>query len=269
LELSYYLAFGCKRFIVDSGSLEALHRPNNDINFDGIAEVTKNGILSKKGEYFECDVIIEATGFIVDEYPIKIRGIDGTTIQEYFRARDGPTAYKGTAVPNFPNFYTILGPNSVTGHASAIFTEEVQVNYIMQMLDPILNGLVSSFEVTHEATDAWNARIHEKLATSVWSVCQSWYRAGKSGKNVAIWPGPLIEQWWQLRRPVWSDYNAVGADKWHKTRRLKLLLQTVKLGSGVAASSWAYMYPGAVARLAAHAQNKLTGLVQAVSHYVL
>ncbi|THH30107.1 hypothetical protein EUX98_g4084 [Antrodiella citrinella] len=248
--------FGCKRFIVDPGYLEALHRPNNDVNFDGIAEVTEKGILTKKGKHFDCDVIIEATGFIVDEFPIKMKGRDGATIQEYFQAQGGPTAYKGTAVPNFPNFYTIFGPNTTTGHGSVIYTEEVQIDYIMQMLSPVINGLASSFEVTHEATDAWNARIHKKLSTAVWSACQSWYRVGHDGKNSSIWPGLLIEQWWQLRRPVWSHYKAVGAYKWQETRRGKTLWEIAEVGGAIAALGWAYMHPDEISQVAAYAQKQ-------------
>lgn len=62
---SNLLAFGCKRFVIDSGYYEALHRPNNDLNFDGIAEITEKGILTKEGQHYDCDVIVEATGFVV------------------------------------------------------------------------------------------------------------------------------------------------------------------------------------------------------------
>jgi hypothetical protein len=75
------------------------------------------------------DVVIYATGFKVvrnkfgirlylerqltvslqDEYPLSIRGINGQTIQDYFKSKAGPQAYMGTNVPGFPNFYMILG----------------------------------------------------------------------------------------------------------------------------------------------------------------
>lgn len=65
MRLTLSLALGCKRFIVDSGYYDALHKPNNDLNYDGIAQVTETGITTKKGEHFDFDVIIEATGFVV------------------------------------------------------------------------------------------------------------------------------------------------------------------------------------------------------------
>ncbi len=76
-----FVALGCKRFIVDSGYLSALHQPNFDINYDGITEFTENGIVTKKGlssifllkvkahdgtgENIPFDVVVFATGFVV------------------------------------------------------------------------------------------------------------------------------------------------------------------------------------------------------------
>lgn len=63
-----FTEFGCRRFIVDTGYLEALNRPNVELNYDGISAITEKGILTKKGNHFDFDVIIEATGFIVVRY---------------------------------------------------------------------------------------------------------------------------------------------------------------------------------------------------------
>ncbi|TCD67197.1 hypothetical protein EIP91_000424 [Steccherinum ochraceum] len=211
--------FGCKRFVIDSGYLDALNRPNNDLNCDGIAKITEKGILTKKGDHLEFDVIIQATGFVVDEYPIKIVGSEGVAIQDYFQDQNGPTAYKGTVVPGFPNFFITFGPNLTTGHGSVVFTHEAQATYITQMLEPVVKGFASSFEVSHSATDSWNLRVQDKISGSVWTQCQSWYRAGYSGKNTAVWPWSMTELWWQLSAPVWSHYQAVGAERWERKRR--------------------------------------------------
>lgn len=34
---------------------------------------------------------------------------------DYYKEQGGPTAYMGTTVPGFPNLFTLLGPNTVTG----------------------------------------------------------------------------------------------------------------------------------------------------------
>ncbi|KAJ3483527.1 hypothetical protein NLI96_g6249 [Meripilus lineatus] len=111
---------GCKRFIVDTGYLSALHRPNLDLNYDGIAGFTDDGIVTKTGEKHSFDVIIFATGFIVDKYPLKVRGVEGITLQEYYDRKGGPEAYLGVTVPGFPNFYMLGGKRHVATNSSRL-----------------------------------------------------------------------------------------------------------------------------------------------------
>ena len=183
---------------MDTGYLAALHRPNLDLNFDGIDHFTGDGIVTKTGECFkrpwqaprclcliylatkfrwqtliwcyhprywirrgETDFFIPivtpklrtGTGWVPTESP----GNSGITVQEYYDSRDGPEAYLGVAIPGFPNFYMLAGtssftitsflyvveaymlfsllkgPNTTTGHASVIFTEEVQVSLSLSL----------------------------------------------------------------------------------------------------------------------------------------
>lgn len=45
------------------------------------------------------------------QYPaeVRARGSRGTTIIEYWEAKEGPQAYLGACYPGFPNLYTLLG----------------------------------------------------------------------------------------------------------------------------------------------------------------
>lgn len=54
---------GCKRVIFNTNYLEALHRSNLKINYDGIATISDTGILTQKEEHIPLDVLILATGF--------------------------------------------------------------------------------------------------------------------------------------------------------------------------------------------------------------
>ncbi|KAF5372781.1 hypothetical protein D9615_010117 [Tricholomella constricta] len=203
---------GCKRAIFDSDYLPALHQSNVELNWSKIDSIAEDGIITRQGEHLRFDTIILATGFSADKYPLIIYGKNGQTIQEYFNSQGGPTAYLGTTVPGFPNFYVIGGPNTATGHTSVIFTEEVQVNYIIQLIKPILEGRISSIDVTARATDRYNAKIQARLARSVFMGCTSWYRAEGSGKVTSMFPGASALFWWWLRRPIWEDYDLVGGD---------------------------------------------------------
>ena len=58
-----HAAPGCKRAVIDPGYLEALHRPNVLLNWDGIAKFEPDGLVTKQGEKMPLDVVVFATGF--------------------------------------------------------------------------------------------------------------------------------------------------------------------------------------------------------------
>ncbi|KAG1906692.1 uncharacterized protein F5891DRAFT_1003450 [Suillus fuscotomentosus] len=218
---------GCKRTVANSGFLDVLHRPNLTLNFDGIDNIAENGIITKTGEMLPFDVIVYATGFISDRYPMHVRGSNEATIQGYYDAHGGPTAYLGTAVPDIPNFYLLAGPN--TGiPASTLFMEEVQVGYIHQLIEPVLSGSASSFTVEASHTDEYNAKVQERISRSVFMQCHSWARMNGTGKVYNPFPWAMTRWWLLLRKPNWDHYVAVGAEKWVRARRRKFVKNSLK-----------------------------------------
>jgi len=190
-----------------------LNQSNVELDWDGVSLIVKDGIISERGDHLPFDTIILATGFATDAYPLTVQGKNGQTIQDYFEAQGGPTAYLGTCVPGFPNFFLIGGPNTVTGHTSVIFTEEVQVNYAMQLIKPILEGNIQCVDVSSAATDKYNAKIQEKLSRSVFVSCHSWYRVKSDGKVNTMFPGASALFWWWLWRPIWGDYHVMKSEE--------------------------------------------------------
>ncbi|KAG9308147.1 FAD/NAD(P)-binding domain-containing protein [Chiua virens] len=161
--------------LADSGFLKSLSLPNVTLNFDGIEQIVNSGIRTKKGEILPFNVIIYATGFIGDQYPVHIQGLNGTTVQGYYDAHEGPTGYYGTAIPDIPNFYMLAGPNTGTP-VSTLFIEEVQVSYSLQLVKPVLDGLASAFAVKASQTDVYNAKLQARLSRSIHSQRYSWQR---------------------------------------------------------------------------------------------
>ncbi|KAG6900840.1 hypothetical protein C0993_000159, partial [Termitomyces sp. T159_Od127] len=198
---------GCRRIIFNTDYLSTLHRSNVHLDYGGIASIVEDGIVTQKGEHLHFDVIILATGFCVDNYPLHIEGKSGQTVQDYFDSKGGPTAYMGTTVPGFPNLYMLGGPNTATGHTSVIFTEEVQINYSLELIKPILDGELYTVEVKHEATDRYNDVLQKRLSRSVFVGCNSWYRVNGTGRIGTMFPGSSAQFWWWLWRPIWADYE--------------------------------------------------------------
>ncbi|TFK35451.1 hypothetical protein BDQ12DRAFT_688163 [Crucibulum laeve] len=228
---------GCKRIIFDTNYLAALHRPNLTLNWDGIESIVEAGILTKKGETIPFDIIILSTGFAADEFPIPITGNKSYTIQKYFESQGGGKAYLGTAYPAFPNFFTICGPNTATGHTSVIYSNEVQIDYIIQLIKPILSGDILSLEVRNEPTEEYNDKLQARLSKSVFTSCFSWYRVGGTGKITNIFPGSGTTFWWWLRKPNWDHYTGIGVEGWatsvrEKQRRRQIVSFTLAAATG-------------------------------------
>jgi hypothetical protein len=112
----------------------------------------------KSGREVKADAIVLAIGFATQQMlcPMEIVGRDGLSLNKYVRhhhtylkvalmytTQGVIQAYFGTVVPQFPNFFIIMGPNAVTGHLSVIYTVECQFNFTLRLLDPILKSLPS------------------------------------------------------------------------------------------------------------------------------
>lgn len=76
----------------------------------------------------------------------------------------------------------------------------------MQLMKPLLERKFKAIEVKESACDEYNEWIQERLGDSVWTECNSYYRAGMNGKNFSTFPGPLTLFWHVARNPVWDHY---------------------------------------------------------------
>ncbi|KAF8709022.1 hypothetical protein RHS03_03348, partial [Rhizoctonia solani] len=229
---------GCKRVVWDPGYLKSLHRPNVEMEWDPIAKILPDGIETVSGRKHQFDVIAFATGFDISQSLVfDLTGTNGQRLQEYYDREGGPTGYLGTTIPGFPNWFTVLGPNTVTGHSSVIFAEELQMDYIIQLLRPILAGDVKGLMPRADSTRAWNKWAQSKLGNHVWSNCVSWYRVdGKNGKNFTIWPGGNLHMWWSLRKPDWKDFEVIGDNSWLLKRRILDIISSVAQVGVISAS---------------------------------
>jgi cation diffusion facilitator CzcD-associated flavoprotein CzcO len=181
-------AFGCKRILLSDDYYPALTQANVDLVTEPIQEVRAGSIVTADGVDHEVDTIILGTGFQAAEPPVArmIRGRDGRTMAEHWS--DGAQAYLGTSVSGFPNLFMITGPNTGLGHTSMIFMMESQFNYIVDAVEQMRAGGLSSVDVRGDVVGAYNQRLQSKLKGSVWnSGCASWYLDSR-GHNTTMWP---------------------------------------------------------------------------------
>lgn len=140
-----------------------------------------------------------------------------------------------------------------------------QIDYILQLVKPVIQNLASSFEVTNLANDKFNKAIQTKLSTSIWSNCASWYRHDYTGKIITQWPGTATEYWWQMRTPVWSHYKAIGASKWILRQRVASFVRGAGVVSLAFALLWVQRNKDVAFNLFAHVIDQVYSLVFSTS----
>ena len=63
-----------------------------------------------------------------------------------------PCAFKGITVPSFPNFFYLLGPNTVLAHNTVVYMIECQVNYVTSVITKMINLRIESVEPRVDVT---------------------------------------------------------------------------------------------------------------------
>jgi cation diffusion facilitator CzcD-associated flavoprotein CzcO len=181
---------GCKRILISNSYYPALDADNCEVVTDPIARVTADSIVTADGTERPVDVLIVATGFYTTDLPIAhhVRGRGGRLMADRF-AETGTAAYKGTTVPEFPNLFFVVGPNTGLGHTSMVFVIESQVRYLREALRTMRVHRYGCVEPTEAAFAEWNADVQARMAPTVWSTggCSSWY-LDEHGRNTTLWP---------------------------------------------------------------------------------
>ncbi|MET7696734.1 NAD(P)/FAD-dependent oxidoreductase [Streptomyces sp. NPDC005485] len=202
---------GCKRILLSNTYYPALTQPNVDVVASGLSEIRGSTLVAADGTETEVDAIIFGTGFHVTDMPIaeRVVGADGRTLMETWQ--EGMKSLRGATAAGFPNWMTIIGPNTGLGNSSMILMIESQLNYLadyMRQLD-VLGGRVA-LDPRPSAVHAWNQRVQKRMERTVWNTggCTSWY-LDASGRNTTIWPGTTTEFRGATRRVDLAEYEVL------------------------------------------------------------
>jgi Alcohol dehydrogenase GroES-like domain len=121
--------------------------------------------------------------------------------------RDGAYAYLGMAVPEFPNFFMLYGPNTNVGSNSVIFMLEAQAHYIVRALKYMRRKRKSYVAVRPATMAEFIAGIDEWMQGTVWlTQCSNYFRAA-NGRVVTQWPRSARAFWGMTRRFRPADYT--------------------------------------------------------------
>ena len=193
---------GGKRLLLDNGWYRMLRRDNVELVTETITAIDPSTVVTSDGRRRHADVLALATGFDVANYlsGISVRGRDGVSLREQWGTEDAK-AFMGLAVPGFPNFFLLNGPNTQTGHGGSLITlVEAQMHYIMSLLTQARLRGVARLEVRQAVFDEYNAAIEALHAEMVWTHpgVATYYRNSK-GRVVGATPYRVVDLWHQSR----------------------------------------------------------------------
>lgn len=183
-----------RRPICNNGYYEVFNQENVSLvslKETPFTELTQTGAKTSDGTEYALDVLVFATGFDAISGGLErlnLRGHSGKTIKETW---DGtPTTYFGFAIPDYPNLFTISGPQHPFTNTPPQL--EAQIDYITSIIE--YAGQKGRVEATKEAEKEW-AQLSIKIAEgSLFHKTRGWvFGDNIPGKkhNVLYWLGGL------------------------------------------------------------------------------
>ena len=196
----------CKRLVVSTNFYEAIQKPNADLVTDAITEVEQAGVRTADGRLHRLDVLVLATGFKVNAFvrPVTVVGRGGVDLDHVWAAR--PEAYLSISVPDFPNFFMLNGPNGPVGNFSLVEVAELQLGYILQLVERLHSGELREISATGEALSELEAARVKAAKDTIWSTgCHSWYLDDRG--IPAVWPWPFSHFRTEMAAPKWEAFD--------------------------------------------------------------
>ena len=183
---------GTKRICVDTDYYATFNRRNVsliDLREAPIEEITAEGIRTRDAAY-PLDAIVFATGFDAITgalLAMDIRGVGGTSLHEKWA--EGPRAYLGVAIADFPNLFIITGPGSPSVISNMVLSCEHHADWIAECLTHMRQIGADRIEARREDQEAWVEHVNEVAEPTLFGKAASWYRgANIPGKPQVFMP---------------------------------------------------------------------------------
>lgn len=208
---------GSKRMTRDNGAwVSSLKREHVELVTTGIDRIDEQGVVTVDGEHRAFDLIVYATGFKAADYlePMSVTGVGGQDLHK--RWQGDAKAYNGVLVPEFPNMFMLMGPNTgVVVNGSSLYMSECVAEYAVECLKQLFisgNDAMTSTEAALDEFVAWVDAGNERRTWGVTKV-NTWYQ-NSLGRASQVWPHSLREFYDLTRQVELADmtfYQSVGA----------------------------------------------------------
>jgi 4-hydroxyacetophenone monooxygenase len=203
-----------KRILLDNNWFKTLTRPNVELVTDQIDHFAADGIVAADDQLRLADIIVISTGFKVTEMAarLNITGRGGKNLRQSW-ANDNPTAYLGLTVPDFPNLFVMLGPNTGPAHGgSVIFQSECQSRYISACLVEMIERGIAAIDVKQDAHDQYIRQVDAEHEQLIWThPGMTTYYRNQQGRVFSAMPWRFVDYWQMTHDPDFSQYRQTKA----------------------------------------------------------
>jgi 4-hydroxyacetophenone monooxygenase len=121
---------------------------------------------------------------------------------------DDARAYLGCAIPDFPNFFCLYGPNTQTAGGSLMFMLETQMYYITSILEQMIDRHIGAVELLESVHRDYNERVDAAHEQMIWTHpgFDTYYRNAR-GRVVVANPFRMVDYWHMCRQPTLAEYD--------------------------------------------------------------
>jgi hypothetical protein len=169
------------------------------------------------GDSYELEVIIYATGFDAGLIPFSVTGKNGVTLANKFGASAEnnfqmiePKTLWGLHVNDMPNFYMMVGPQSLNPVTNVTLLCEEQGKYIAQLVSSMKNKNKDEVEPLEEAVENWTEKCNVSSNGKIWLQCNNWYMKGTKDDQSA--GRSRSKAMWMESHESYLDHLLGGAD---------------------------------------------------------
>lgn len=213
--LPTYPPYG-KRILLDHAWYATLSRDNVELTDEAVESIGEAGITSNDGEHREFDIIVKSLGFeaTASTARLNLRGASGQTLSDAWDG-DNPTAHLGMTVPDFPNLFIMLGPNSGVGHGgSAIFLAECNARYISDALVKMIEAGITSASVRQNVHDDFVAMVDAEHEQLIWTHpgMTTYYRNAR-GRVHFVMPFRNVDYYRMTRNFNFDEFHMQGGSR--------------------------------------------------------
>lgn len=198
-----------RRLVVDNGWYDTLLRDNVTLETGGIERFTADGIVSRDGSIAAFDLVVLGAGFKVSQYlwPVDYVGRDGASLEALW-CHDGARAYLTVALPGFPNFFMLYGPNAGVRSGSFHSWMEILSRYICGAIVAMIEQEADTVEVKSAAYDRYNAELDAEMTKMLWESEKGGggYYVNAFGRSGVNMPWTLADFYARVREPDPRDF---------------------------------------------------------------